>query len=220
MRRWKMKSALLPDAETARWYEDKVRRFGFDHRGLGFRSRSSQARRFEALLGLGDFQGRSLLDVGCGFGDFLGFLEQRGIRPIYTGLDICEPMIARCRERFAGGAAQFVVADVLEYAPPKPFDFVIASGIFGLEAPGVRERIAPTLERMNAWSVVGCAANFLSRRSPAQAEARVYVDPCEMLGLGLAITPAARIDHSYLPNDFTLYLFRDPPWEAEKVSTR
>lgn len=214
-----MKSALLPDVETARWYEDKVRRYGYDHRGLGFRSRSSQERRFEALLGLGDFHGRTLLDVGCGFGDFLRFLEERGIRPGYTGLDICEPMIRRCRERFVAADARFVVADVLDYTPPHSFDYVVASGIFGLEAPGVRSRIAPTLERMSRWSRAGCAANFLSRRSPAQAEARVYVDPCEMLELGFAITPAVRIDHSYLPNDFTLYLFHQPPWEGEKVRT-
>ena len=87
------------------------------------------------------------------------------------------------------------------------------------KAPGVRERIAPTLGRLNQWSRVGCAANFLSSRSPAQAEARVYLDPCEILELGLAITPAVRLDHSYLPNDFTLYLFREPPWEGEKVRT-
>lgn len=214
-----MTSALLPDVETARWYEDKVRRYGYDHRGLGFRSRSSQERRFEALLALGDFHGRTLLDVGCGFGDFLQFLGERGIRPRYTGLDICEPMIARCRERFASSDARFVVADVLDYTPPHSFDYVVASGIFGLEAPGVRERIAPTIERMTQWSRVGCAVNFLSSRSPAPAEARVYVDPCEMLELGLAITRAARIDHSYLPNDFTLHLFREPPWEGEKEGT-
>jgi SAM-dependent methyltransferase len=211
-------SASLPDFATARWYEDKVRRFGFDHRGLGFRSRSSQEKRFEALLALGDFNGRRLLDVGCGFGDFLQFLRDRGIRPDYTGLDICEPMVKRCRERFAG--ARFVVADVLEHVPPGAYDFVVASGIFGLDSPGVRERIAPTLERMNAWAGLGCAANFLSSRSPVQVEARVYVDPCEALSMGLALTPAARIDHSYLPNDFTLYLFRDLPWQGEKASTR
>ncbi|MEO7744043.1 MAG: hypothetical protein ABIR98_13985 [Usitatibacter sp.] len=74
-------SALLPDFETARWYEDKVRRFGYDHRGLGLRSRASQEKRFEALHALGDFDGRSLLDLGCGFGDFLQFLRDRGIQP-------------------------------------------------------------------------------------------------------------------------------------------
>lgn len=210
-----MKSALLPDRETARWYEDKVRRYGYDHRGLGFRTRSSQVKRFEALLALGDFHGRRLLDVGCGFGDLLPFLHARGIRPVYTGLDICEPMIARCRERFAAEGARFVVADVLEHAPDEHYDFVVASGLFGLDAPGVRERIGPTVRRLLDWSLQGCAANFLSARAPQQAEARVYVDPCEALRLGLELAPAARLDHSYLPNDFTLYLLARAPWEDD-----
>lgn len=216
-----MKSALLPEIDTTSWYEDKVRRFGFDHRGLGFRSRSSQERRFEALLALGDMHQRSVLDVGCGFGDFLQFLRERGIEPRYTGLDICEPMVRRCRERFAGAEASFVVGDALEHRPGETYDFVVASGIFGLGAPGARERIEPTLERMFSWSRRGCAANFLSAFAPEQVPERVYVEPHEMLALGLQLTPAVRIDHSYLPNDFTLYLYRELPWrKGEAHETR
>jgi SAM-dependent methyltransferase len=206
------------DNETARWYADKVRRHGFDHRGLGFRTRISQEKRFEALLALGELDGRSVLDVGCGFGDFLAFLDRRGIRARYTGLDVCEPMIVRCRERFAGRDAGFVVADVLEHEPARPYDYVIASGIFGLDAPGARQRIRPTIERMFGWCRIGMGANFLSLRSPVPAEGRVYVDPCEALAMGLELTPAARLDHNYLPNDFTLQLFRTPGWAGEKAS--
>ena len=211
-----MTSALQPERETARWYEDKVRRFGYDHRGLGFRNRSSQEKRFEALLALGDFDGRHILDVGCGFGDFLSFLLARGIRPVYTGLDLCEPMVARGRERFAPEQGRFIAGDVLDHTPDQPYDFVVASGIFGLDAAGARERIRPTVERMFQWARLGVAANFLSRRSPAPAEARVYVDPAELLELGLLLTPAARLDHSYLPNDFTLHLYKTPAWEAAR----
>ena len=210
-------SALQPELETARWYADKVRRFGYDHRGLGFRTRSSQEKRFEALLGLADFNGRSVLDVGCGFGDFLQFLLARGIRPDYTGIDLCEPMVARCRERFGAGAAEFIACDALDFEPDRPYDLVVASGIFGLDAPGARERIRPTVERMFAWAGTGLAVNFLSRRSPTPAPARVYVDPAEMLELGLELTPSARLDHTYLPNDFTLHLYRNPGWESETI---
>lgn len=212
-------SSLRPDTDTTRWYEDNVRRFGYDHRGLGFRTRSSQEKRFEALLALGDFHGRRVLDVGCGFGDFLLFLWKRGIRPVYTGLDVCEPMVARGRERFPPEQGRFVHGDALEHTPDEPYDYVVASGIFGFESHGARERIRPTVERMFAWAREGLAVNFLSRRSPAPAEARVYVDPAEMLELGLSLTPAARLDHSYLPNDFTLHLYRTPPWEGESPRT-
>ena len=211
-----MTSASLPELDAPRWYADKVERYGYDHRGLGFRSRFAQERRFEALLKLGDFNGRRILDVGCGFGDLLPFLEKRGIHPVYTGIDICEPMIRHCRERFAASAGRFAVADVLEYEPDGPYDYVVASGIFGLEAPGARERIWPTIQRMLSWASVGAAANFLSDLAPDKVPARVYVNPPEALDEALRLTPAAALDHTYLPNDFTLYLHRQRGWEKAK----
>jgi len=206
-----MMSSSLPD-DTARWYADKVRTYGYDHRSLGFRSKSSQAKRFEAMLALGDFDGARILDVGCGFGDLLAFLAERGIDPEYTGLDICEPMVERCRERFERGAGLFLVGDALSFEPDEPYDYVIASGLFGLDSAGARDRIRPTLERLFAWSSIGMGANFLSTCSPEPAEARVYMDPCKALAAGLSLTPAARIDHTYLPNDFTLFLYKTPAW--------
>jgi SAM-dependent methyltransferase len=205
--------SLQPE-HAARWYEDKVRRFGFDHRGLGFRNRSSQEKRFEALLGLGDFSGRRVLDVGCGFGDFLAFLVEREIHPLYTGLDVCEPMIERCEERFPPGAGRFLAGDVLEHEPDGAYDYVVASGLFGLESPGARERIVPTLERMFSWCRIGMAANFLSTRYDHPVEGRFYVDTAKALDAALAIASAVRLDHNYLPNDFTLYLYKTPAWDA------
>ena len=205
-----------PPEETTRWYADKVARFGYDHRGLGFGQRASQERRFEALLALGDFDGARLLDVGCGFGDFLAFLHARGIRPRYTGLDACAPMVERCVQRFEtnGDSPHFLVADVLAHEPDAPYDYVVASGLFGLDAPGARERIAPTLERLFAWCGRGAAANFLSARSPSPAPGRVYVEPADVMALAFALTPAVRLDHGYLPNDFTIHLHKRAPWEG------
>jgi hypothetical protein len=71
------------------------------------------------------------------------------------------------------------------------------------------------MDRLFAWSRIGMAVNFLSTRSPQPAEARIYVDPCKALEAGLSLTPAARIDHTYLPNDFTLYLYKTPAWQGE-----
>jgi SAM-dependent methyltransferase len=85
----------LPPEETRLWYEDKVRRYGFDHRALGFRTRSSQDA-FPGAAQLGDFDRARVLDVGCGFGDFLAFLGTWH-RSRYTGIDVCKSMIERCR---------------------------------------------------------------------------------------------------------------------------
>jgi SAM-dependent methyltransferase len=213
-------SASPPDIDTTRWYAEKVARHGYDYRGLGFRTRSSQEKRFEALLSLGDFHGRTVLDVGCGFGDFLAYLRDNGIEARYIGLDICEPMVKRCLERFEGSDATFHVGDVLQWEPTQAPDYVVASGIFGLDSRDARARIRPTLRRMLDWARDGMAANFLSQRSLEPAENRVYVDPAEALEMALALTPGVRLDHSYLPNDFTLYLDKTPAWERGKEGAR
>ena len=209
---------LRPDSQTSRFYESHVRRFGYDYRALGFGRPESQEKRFEALASLGAFRGRSLLDVGCGFGDLLAWLERRGMQPAeYTGLDLCRPMIEHCEEKFAdecaSGAARFVSADAFDYRPASHYDFVVASGIFGYAARGARRRVRPTIERMFSWCREGLAVNFLSRRAPRRSRTRLYIDPREQLAHALELTPAVRLDHTYMPNDFTLFLYRTPPWQ-------
>ncbi|TAK84934.1 MAG: class I SAM-dependent methyltransferase [Betaproteobacteria bacterium] len=207
-----MVRALRPEFETARWYREHVRRFGYGYKALGFGRRSSQEKRFAAALALGSLHGRRVLDVGCGFGDFLAFLTARGVRPRYTGLDICPPMIERCRTRFRDMDARFVIGDALTYEPENSFDYVVASGIFGYAAKGTRERVQPVLEHLFSFTDIGLAVNFLSGCAPRRSPGRLYVYPWDILQLAMGMTPAVRLDHTYLPNDFTLCMYRTPPW--------
>jgi SAM-dependent methyltransferase len=197
-----------------RFYESHVRRFGYGYRALGFGRRSSQEKRFGALAALGNFDGASVLDVGCGFGDFLAWLRARGARPRYTGLDLTASMIERCRKRFADGQARFVVGDALTWQADGEYDYVIASGIFGYNAKDTRARIQPTLERLFAIAGAGLAVNFLSGCAPTRSPGRLYVHPADVLQYALRLTPAVRLDHTYMPNDFTLCLYKNPAWET------
>ncbi|HUQ75538.1 MAG TPA: class I SAM-dependent methyltransferase [Burkholderiales bacterium] len=205
----------MPLEETAQFYEEHVRRYGYDFRALGFGRRASQEKRFAAVLGLGSFHGKQLLDVGCGFGDLLAWLNSRGIEPRYTGVDICRPMIERCRKRFAGTDARFLIGDALTVAADEPYDYVVASGIFGYAAKDTRSRVRPTLERLFGVTRIGMAVNFLSRRAATRSPGRLYLHPADVLQYALKLTPAVRLDHTYMPNDFTLCLYRTPPWENE-----
>lgn len=207
-----MTRALRPEFETARWYQEHVRRYGYGFKALGFGRRSSQEKRFAAMLELGSFHGRRLLDVGCGFGDFLAYLDARGVRPLYTGVDICPPMIERCKKRFHGSDARFAVGDALSYSPQQSFDYVVASGVFGYAAKGMRERLGPVMEHLFTLAGIGLALNFLSGCAPRRSTGRLYVYPWDVLQLALGMTPAVRLDHTYLPNDFTLCMYRMPPW--------
>jgi SAM-dependent methyltransferase len=213
-----------PETETSRFFESNVRRFGYGYRALGFGRRSSQEKRFGALAALGTFDGARVLDVGCGFGDFLAWLRARGVQPRYTGLDLTASMIERCRRRFAEGctegSARFIVGDALTWQPDAEFDYVIASGIFGYHAKDTRARIRPTLERLFGIAGAGLAVNFLSGCAPTRSPGRLYVQPADVLQYALRLTPAVRLDHTYMPNDFTLCMNKNPSWEQQPISTR
>lgn len=202
-------------SETSRFYEEHIRRFGYSYRALGFGRRASQEKRFAAALGMGSLHGKRLLDVGCGFGDLLAWLNARGIEPDYTGIDICKPMIQRCRKRFAHTGAKFMVGDALTFVPADPYDYIVASGIFGYNAGDTRKRVQPTLERLFDLTHIALSVNFLSRRAPTRSPGRLYLHPADVLQFALKLTPAVRLDHTYLPNDFTLFLYRRAPWEQE-----
>jgi SAM-dependent methyltransferase len=72
-------------------------------------------------------RGRAL-DVGCGAGVFSVWLAEQGLE--VTGIDLLPDAIAMARslaER-RGATVELVRADVLTYAPDRPFDLVYDSG--------------------------------------------------------------------------------------------
>ena len=79
-------------------------------------------------------------------------------------------------------------------------------------AKGARARVQPTLERLFAMTRIGLAVNFLSRLAPGRSPGRLYLHAADVLAFAFTLTPAVRMDHTYLPNDFTLCMYRTPPW--------
>ena len=68
-------------------YDELYRRYGASHQAVQWSSRETQERRFEVLCDVIE-PADSVIDVGCGLGDLLGYLRQRkGFTGRYLGLD-------------------------------------------------------------------------------------------------------------------------------------
>jgi SAM-dependent methyltransferase len=146
-----------------KYYSETLRRHGTTARGVDWNSAESQQLRFEQLCRV--FRGRgpfSVNDLGCGYGELVSFLEQRGLEVDYLGIDISQAMIEAAQARVGGRElTRFLCARV----PDRVADYGLASGIFNVRA-GASDadwhgHLLATLDAIDAHSARGFAFNAL-----------------------------------------------------------
>lgn len=186
-----------------------VRLYGNDWRALGWHSRQTQFQRFAVLAEVGDLHQQRVLDVGCGLGDLYGYLGKRNIWVTYTGYDLVPEMVERASKRFP--EARFVVKDVLQGLGDEPFDYILCSGAFNINFGDNLVAIQRLLREMYAACTRGVAINFLSISDPRTDPIFYLYDPQVLLTYCQTFCPHVRVRQDYLPNDCTLYLWREMP---------
>lgn len=98
---------------------------------LGWRHADSQRHRFEVIARVADFNGRSVLDLGCGSGDLKAFLDERFCDLRYLGIDQMPEFIEQARRRFASQPDTAFALAHFDTAPLPSADIVVASGALG-----------------------------------------------------------------------------------------
>ncbi|SRR6266851_1634502 len=172
-------------------------------------SPESLRKRFEVLSGVGLMTNARVLDVGCGFGDFLAFLREVGQVPAYyAGIDVVTEFIDEARRRHPD--ACFQVADLVDLSGENTYDYCLASGIFYLPSSDWQNYVRETALKMFELSDKGSAINFLSSFSRRPDATSYYADPGVVLSLlGQYVCRRLVLRHDYLPNDFTVYLYKE-----------
>lgn len=75
---------------------------------------------------LPNMKGKTILDIGCGFGDFSRFAMHHGVKE-YLGIDISEKMITEA-SKSKGENTHFLNSAIEDYSSPQNrFDLVVAS---------------------------------------------------------------------------------------------
>jgi SAM-dependent methyltransferase len=200
----RMRGFLEP---VATFYSALVTEFGASPKGVDWPSTDRQEIRFEQFERLfGGRQAFSLLDYGCGYGAYLGYLNRKSLSCDYTGFDISESMIAKAAELFERSGAVFS-----SKLPSGNFDFVVASGIFNvkLDAPSAswEEHVFRTLDDLDILARHGFAFNVLSSRREAHRKMQhlYYANPSEFLERCLKkYSPNVALLHDYDLWDFTV----------------
>lgn len=193
------------------YFEQLLARNGPTHAALAYGSPQTQRKKFKVLCKIGDLNGASVLDVGCGLGDLGAYLLEQGISVRqYLGIDISERFVQSARRKYPN--LQFEAGDILEMTDLSRFDYVLCTG-FNCHNTGENAALErAVLKRMFDLSVKGCAAGFESTYSPVgDGEGTEYLsNPTALFDYCMSsITPNVVLVHDYMPHDFTLYLFHE-----------
>lgn len=166
-------------------YESTLATHGVTSKGVDWKDDAGHHLRHKQFLRLIEGEpDASILDLGCGYGDFLSFLRAHGHRGRYVGYDISASMVEAARARHGEGPDRaFLVGAV----PSQKEDYAIGSGILnvirGADAQVWLAYVNDTITTLAAASRLGFGFNMLSLNSdPERRRADLhYADPSATL---------------------------------------
>lgn len=167
------------------YYSRRLAEHGATPRGVDWNSEDSQRMRHAQFLRLVEAEpAASILDLGCGYGDFLRFLRERHHRGPFTGWDLAPDMIAAARDLYGEGADRSWHVGAV---PDTAADYAIASGVLNVKSDvtdaewqGYAHGVIDTLARSGRR---GFGFNMLSLSSDREKRQGhlYYADPAGML---------------------------------------
>lgn len=191
----------MPRVEHEQFYGSALLRHGPRAEGLQWASQETQILRFEILRALlpHDLSELTLVDAGCGFGDFFDYLRTRGDTPgRYIGLDVMAPMVEAARERTG---CEIRLCDVLHERRLPVADYYLCSGAMNTLTQEETQRF---ITRCLSAAGQGFIFNLLKGRDTST----IYNcrQPDEIRALARELGAACTIEEGYLSNDFSVCL--------------
>lgn len=186
-------------------YSDRYKEFGTGVRTLGWGSVEQQKYRFVRAIRSENFCQKSVLDIGCGFGDFyLACRDEEADISRYTGWDINQELIFEAKKRHPD--ASFDVVDLASLDDITiQADIGVMLGVLNLNFKDDYDNIAFSrmmIEKAFYSISKSLIVDFLSLHKSLDYPSEDFVfyhDPSEMLSFALTLTPNVRLFHDYSP---------------------
>jgi trans-aconitate methyltransferase len=193
-------------------YSTLYKKYGSSPKSLGWLN-GRQSVRFDVISQIGIKNKDSVLDIGCGFGDFFGYLQYKKIKVDYHGIDINEKFLDLAREKYP--KALFEVRDIQTNKIKKKYDWVVATGITNYATN--YNYLKKILEEMFKISKKGVVMDFITDYVDYKDKDIFYSSPEKMFQYAKNLTKRVTLRHDYIPFEFCLYLFKNDSKNKKNV---
>lgn len=221
---------LTPEANE--FYDESLRRATSGPASTGYGHPINQELRFNnvwRLLFDEDFIDEetqlSVLDVGCGTGDLLTFLQKWDLSPdYYLGVDAHEGMWLQARKNHPDHV--FMNGSISDVPSGRSFTLVTALGVFAHKPEGwdralamtyIQDQILEMADRSHGAVMVTLWSTWKNAIGPTE----LVVDPAEIFNWAMQRFGRVEINHTYAPHDFTLTIYvEEGRWWEEYENRR
>lgn len=190
-------------------YRERLQKLGPGIDALASGTTERRATRFGILSSLGNMQGASVLDIGCGLADFYAYILENGIEANYTGYDITEDFIQIAQERFPNG--HFEVRDIQTQGIPTRFDYIVSSQTFNnrFMHDDNMQVMQDVLRIAYEACDKGLAVDMMTSYVDFKEDHLFYYQPEDIFRYAKSLTKRVMLRHDYPTFEFAIFLFKD-----------
>lgn len=189
-------------------YSERLTKEGDTYEALRTGPWERRELRFSIISEIGIQSGDSVLDVGCGYGDFYDYLNRQGVDVKYTGFDINPDFIDIAQGKYPG--QQFELKDIINEDYEK-YDWIISSSCFNLklQAQDNYEFIEQILTSAYAHANKGVALDLFTDYVDFKMDNMFYYSPEKVFTMGKRISKRVCLRHDHPMFEFCIYLYPD-----------
>ena len=199
---------MVKDEIVKDCFNKLVEKHGYSPKSLAYGREKSQKIKFNMVTEVGIEDNCSVLDVGCGFGDYFNYLKQQGIKNVkYCGIDISNKIVDFAKEK--NSLANVIQGNVLDLSDDEKYDYVISLGFNCVKTGTNWETLTQVLDKMWKLSKKGIAYNAVSTFSETSPRKIYFVSPAKVIDYIMTnLTYKVVFRHDYMPHDFTIFAYK------------
>jgi trans-aconitate methyltransferase len=180
---------------------------------LGWKSESGQVKRYEVIATVGNLNGCTLLDVGCGYGDLKKYLDRHYSSFTYIGIDQMPEFIDEAKKRYGGCPATYFFQTDFSTVDFPEVDYVIASGAFGYRCQNP-DFLFEMIRRMYTAANHAVAFNMLDAACFPEHDLLIGHDPERVAAFCRQLSQRVKVISGYLEDDFTVFMHKESNQES------
>ena len=205
------------DAKLCKRYSDRLEKYGRDPKTLGWDTLDNQYKRFSTAYRFLPMSFESIVDIGCGLADFYEFINLKGNKVEYSGIDINPDLLAESKKRFPKNQyyCTNIIKDDVSHISSQ---WGVMFGVLNFRFSEFDNVSYAKQMIKNAFSLVteGLIVDMLSSHicnDYKKEDFVYYYEPSQMLNIAMEFTPYVTLVHDYaaIPQrEFFLILRRSP----------